>query len=192
MLPNEPPQDASTDRVEAALVERMRAGDRDAAVTYIWARRDEILSIARRTIRPDDHVDRDPEDIFSTMLRRWDRIVGKGLFTAKNSNEATRLLFAMMHRTIANVFRRGKVRRDNAHRSVVDEEVLDRMQDFDRGALRSIVAALKADEYDLLVCKMQGMRSAEIAVRLGITDENVRRRWHDLRHKLLAQLLGSN
>ena len=26
----------------------------------------------------------------------------------------------------------------------------------------------------------------------GITDENVRRRWHDLRHKLLAQLLGSN
>lgn len=185
--PERPGPDSPADTSESELIARMRAGDRDAAVAFLWSRRDEILAMARRNLRPDDHVDRDPEDIFSTLLRRWDHYIHRGLFTAKDSTEAHGLMRTMVRRTLANVFRRGRVRRENAHLSAVDERVLDEIREVDRAALRAVIRDLDAAAYDLLVCKMQGLSSREIAERLGIHEDAVRQRWHSLRKALLTE-----
>jgi len=189
--PVDPDDDDDARDADASLVARMRDGDRDAAVEYLWQRRDLILQFGRKRMRPDDHVDREPEDLFSTLLRRVDLIVKRGRFTAQTSKEADRLVFAVLRRAIANVFRHGRVRRDGQARAAISDTVEDDLVFVDPDRLRAMVAALDADEYALFVGKLRGASSRELAEQLSINEDTVRQRWHALRKRLARDLLGA-
>ncbi|MFO0828845.1 MAG: sigma-70 family RNA polymerase sigma factor [Phycisphaerales bacterium] len=173
---------------DSDLVERMRAGDRDAAVTFLWNRRGEIMALSRKLVRPDDQTDRDPEDLFSTLLRRVDRIVTLGRFQARDSREASTVVFTLLRRAAANVFRHGRVRRQYLARATPESAAPAPSEPIDRERLRAVFAQLDDASFKLLAAKIRGESSAEIAKQLGTTEDAIRQRWSTLRRRLSKEL----
>ena len=130
--------------------------------------------------------------VFSTLLRRVDRIVTRGRFTAQSSKEADNLVFAVLRRAISNVFRNGQVRRKGQSRAAVSDTVEADLEFVDHERLRATVAELEPEEYDLFIGKLQGATSAEIAERLSTTEGAIRQRWRVLRERLTKNLMGGD
>lgn len=173
---------------DETLLSRMRAGDRDAAAEYLLRRREALRRWTDRAAGP-----RGGEDLLSTVLRRFDRLVHAGRFQGRTEADAWRVVVAIGRRTLVNLTQRAALHRKaiealGATRANATSDGDAASASFDAAALHRIVAGLGNEDYLVLVGKLEGRRSHEIAASFGASEEAVRTRWSRLRKMLIEQI----
>jgi DNA-directed RNA polymerase specialized sigma24 family protein len=177
---------------EDDLLRRMREGDRDAAAAFLFRRQAELESWSRRRLRPEDGLSHGTDDLFSTVLRRWDRLVARHGMKATDVEGAQTMLFAIARRAIVNVFRQRATQRRHLPELAREEEAQPLLGDiaaresFER--LRALIGQLEPAAFALLSGKLRGSPTPELARELDCTPEAIRHRWGKLRRELLNEL----
>jgi DNA-directed RNA polymerase specialized sigma24 family protein len=172
---------------DETLLGLMRAGDREAAAAFLLRRR---AALQRWTDRKAGSAG---DDLLSTVLRRFDRLVERGRFQGHTEGDAWRIVVSIGRRSLANIARRAVTHRKavealGATRAMAALPPADPPTPFDSATLRQLVAGLGHEDYLVLVGKLEGRRSREIAAALGGSEEAVRTRWSRLRRMLISQL----
>ncbi len=175
------------DPSDEQLVERMRSGDREAAAVYLLRRKAELARWVARNMRNEGAHSR--EDILSTVMRRFDRLVMRRRFVAGTEEEAKSLLFTMAQRAMISLFRRRRSLAPLDERTLQSRDAVPLPSDeAELARIREMISGLDAPSYELLVLKLSGRDSHGIAQAMGITPEAVRQRWKVLKDRLWGQL----
>jgi DNA-directed RNA polymerase specialized sigma24 family protein len=173
------------------LLSRMRAGERDAAATFIQRYGLRIRRRVRGKLSPTVRRVFDSHDILSTVGRRLDLYVRAGRMAALREDQLWSLVLRMVDHAVID-----KVRLFRHLRSVRDEDgsfacsFLRHLEDFDRrrDARIEVDAALSAlpseADRDVLRLWLAGHTHGEIAARTGSTLGAVRWRWKAITARL--------
>lgn len=181
----------------ADLVQRMRAGDRQAAAEFMI----EYGPLLRRRVRGKLGAAMrrlfDSQEILSTVGRRLDRYVRVGGLEAESPGQLLQLVFRMAEGAVIDkvrVFKRlERVEGEDSHFA---QEFSSRLHDADTdqsdGAVISLDAALRVLTSDIdrqiLTMWLNGTQHNVIAWDLGMTPAAVRQRWKTIRDRLKESL----
>jgi DNA-directed RNA polymerase specialized sigma24 family protein len=185
--------DIQTEPDVQLLVDRMRAGDREAAAEFL----ERFGPRIRRRVRGKlpVHMRRliDSQEILSTLGRRLDRFVASGRVRANTTGELWSLVFRMTDNSLiekARLFRSLETR--EGEDGEFAQRVLGRLREVERGDLDAplieIDAALRSlgpgVERQITTMWLNGHTFAEIGAELGMKEATARKRWESIRHRL--------
>lgn len=178
-----------------ALVERIRAGDRDALAIFLHRYGDRIRARVRLRLSPSVRRLADSQDMLSTVARRLDRFVRDGHIRASGPEELWSLVMTTAHNAIVEKHR--LVRR------------LQRVEGPDAAWARPLISALR-DEDDarsldpligqaldalssetdraILSRWLAGDTLAASGASLGLSPDATRQRWRSMRLTLRETL----
>jgi len=167
----------------AALLARMRTGDRDACGEFMLHYGDLLRLRIRDKLSTNLRLVLDSEDVLSTVTRRLDVIVSGERLRA----ETERQLWALVMQIAKNVVSEN-VKRQNAGRHFIDRLAsLDELEvrgdqdagsDADPGLIKRALHLLPShQDRFVLVRRISGASHDEIAAQLGTTTPAVRMRW---------------
>ena len=175
------------------LLTRMRAGDRDAAATFITSYGSRLRRRVRGKLNPAMRRIFDSQEILSTVGRRLDLYVRDGRLEAANIDQLWALLFRMANNAVvdkARVYRRlretegedgpfaqtllSRLRRAEQHQGAdVEIEIGRAMKLFDDTVDRQILSLWLA-----------GTPHGEIATLVEMPPATVRKRWSKIKGTL--------
>lgn len=181
----------------ADLVQRMRAGDRQAAAEFMI----EYGPLLRRRVRGKLGAAMrrlfDSQEILSTVGRRLDRYVRVGGLEAESPGQLLQLVFRMAEGAVIDkvrVFKRlERVEGEDSHfAQAFSSRLHDADTDQSDGAVISLDAALRVLTSDIdrqiLTMWLNGTQHNVIAWDLGMTPAAVRQRWKTIRDRLKESL----
>ncbi|TVQ59449.1 MAG: sigma-70 family RNA polymerase sigma factor [Phycisphaerales bacterium] len=175
-----------------ALLNRMRAGDRDAAAEFVTRYESRIRRRIRGKLGPAMRRLFDSQDILSTLGRRLDRFVRAERVEARTPDELWSLIMGMANNAVvdkARVYRRlRRVERDDAGFA---DLMLTRLNEGERARrdpeidLEAAFDALKSEvDRQILTMWLTGSRHAHIANSVGLSPDAVRQRWQTIKSHL--------
>lgn len=193
--PDAEPQPAPDDA--AALLRRMRRGDREAAFRFVEQFGDLIRRRVRGKLNSGMRRIFDSQEILSTVGRRLDRYVMEGQLRADSEPQLWSLLFRMIDAALvdkARTYRR--LRRVEDEDSEFASRLLARMQERDRNSndggeieLEAAFRSLRSDvDREVLALWLNDVPHTRIAEEISSTPDAVRQRWRSIRDHLRAQI----
>lgn len=188
--------DASAKGVPALLA-RLRAGDREAAATFIQ----QYGPMVRRRVRGKLGAAMrrlfDSQDILSTVSRRLDRYVHSGRVRAVTEAELWKLVFRMVDAALIDkvrlVKRLQRTERDDSEFAGILLQRLERAEGSDREGMEleldRVFAALP-DPIDrqILSLWLRGHKHTMIAPLVNLSHDATRQRWRAIRLRLAGLL----
>lgn len=179
------------------LLARMRAGDRDAAASFLVNYGDLIRRRVRGKLGASVRRMFDSMDILSTIGRRFDRYVRDGKLQAVDEPQLWALLFRMAEAAVIDKVRIVKrLQIAEGEDGAIARELLQRIEAAenraDEGAeivLEKALAALRTDDdRTVLTLWLADWPLFRIAEAMGITPAAARQRWHSIRILLKQKL----
>jgi RNA polymerase sigma factor (sigma-70 family) len=179
--------------LSSAALERIRAGDRDAAADYGLAMAPLIRRRIRGKLGPRMRRMFDSFDIVSTVLRRLDLFVAAGQVRASSEDEFRALIMAITQNAVIDktrILQRlqtcegedaeiAKLLLARAeHRQQAIEFAIDDSLDF---AVQSLTCEV---DKTILWLWLTGMQLQFVAQVMGLSTENARQRWLRIRARL--------
>lgn len=190
---------APTQLDAAALLARMRAGDREAVSEFITHFGELIKRRVRGKLGKGMRRIFDSQEILSTVSRRLDQYVCKGKLQAQDQPQLWSLLTRMIDAALVD-----KIRVYKRLHAVEQEDsdfarrLLVRMRDGEArspdGAeleLSSAFQCLQSDvDREVLALWLNDVPHTQIAEQLDCTPAAIRQRWQSIRNRLKEQLLS--
>ena len=179
------------------LLSRMRAGDRDAAASFLANYGDLIRRRVRGKLGASVRRMFDSMDILSTIGRRFDRYVRDGKLQAVDEPQLWALLFRMAEAAVIDKVRIVKrLQVAEGEDGAIARELLSRIETAESresdGAeiiLEKALAALRSDDdRTVLTLWLADWPLFRIAEAMGIAPAAARQRWHSIRLLLKAKL----
>lgn len=181
----------------AQLLGRMRAGDRQAAASFLTDYGDLIRRRVRGKLGASVRRMFDSMDILSTVGRRFDRYVRDGKLQAVDEPQLWSLLFRMAEAAVIDKVRVVKrLQLAEGEDGPIARELLARIHAAERGesdgaelVLEKALAALRSeDDRSILTLWLADWPLFRIAEALGTTPAAVRQRWRAIRVLLRERL----
>ena len=182
------------------LFARMRAGDRDAASEFMRLYGDRIRRRVRGKMNTPMRRLFDSQEIMSTIGRRLDRFVHSGTLSARDEAEFWGFVVNLARRAVvdkARLFARlQRVESEDSEFAMILRQRLESSNTTDTEVAEAISHAIRQvshDETDRTILQfwMQGESHTRAANLLGITPEQVRKRWERIRSELRVALNGT-
>ncbi len=171
-----------------ALLERVRAGDEEAARQLYDANIDRLLPLVRRRLSQRLARRVDPEDIVQSVFRTFFHRVKEGQFRIADTDSLTRLLMRItVRKTLHQVAYHLAAKRDprleasSEAGTELDLAQLLTLPPTDEAALifldqfEHFLAALRPEDRRILELRLAGRTNEEVAQQLGTYDRRVRR-----------------
>lgn len=179
---------------EAALVNRIREGDREAAALFVAKYGDLIRRRVRSRLGSSVRRVFDSTDILSTIMRRLDSYVFERRAAVHSSDDLWFLVHQMSKhavidkaRIVQRIHRVESDVADTSHRAAEEPERAD------PGEVERVMATLDESDQHLVRLVLLGSTSEQVAAALEIQAPAVRKRWERIRTRLrpLAAEVGS-
>ena len=172
---------------DGALAGRAAAGDRDAFATLLERHYERIYRIGARVLGNEEEAADLAQDVCVGMIAKLPSYRGESRFTT------------WLYRVVVNAAR-DRLRRDGARRR--NEQAFAEMDSMTRAGqaereneaiwLRQVMGALGADlRATVSLVVEEGLRHAEAAEVLGVSESTVSWRMHEARNRLRALLADS-
>ncbi|CAG1005795.1 hypothetical protein PHYC_03263 [Phycisphaerales bacterium] len=179
---------APGDEAAAALIDRMRRGDREATGTFLSRYGGVVRQRCRKNLRAPLRKLTDTEELWSSVARRLDAVVAAGDLRAVSESQFWKLLKVIIRN--ATVDRARLITR--LHEVPADDqplaEALGRHVMHDREAesrLWHLIESLPDDKNrEITILWLNGHSHAEIGNAVGLAEGAVRFRWHSIRQQL--------
>jgi DNA-directed RNA polymerase specialized sigma24 family protein len=179
------------------LLQRMRAGDRAAAAQFVFCYGSRIRRRIRGKLGPAMRRVFDSQEILSTLGRRLDRVVRCGRVEAASEEELWALVFRIADNAVnekARTFRRlqsaevedGALARERYARQVGRTNSSEHDVAIDIGSAMGCLT--DSVDQQILSHWLAGSRLHAIAMRVGLAEAAVRKRWVKIRLRLQARL----
>lgn len=187
---------ASSQSDLAALLQRMRSGDRVAAALFVTCYGSLIRRRIRGKLRPEMRSVWDSQDILATLGRRLDRLVRLGRIEAASEEELWALAFRTAEQAVqekSRAFRRSRKREllvsriaSKASSSRCQSQLSGNVDGFD---LDHAMRCLR-DDTDRLILSLwvAGTRWSVIAAAVGLTQPATRKRGERIKLQLKERL----
>ena len=172
---------------DGALADRAAAGDRDAFAALLERHYDRIYRVGARVLGNEDDAADLAQDVCIGLAARLPSYRGESRFTT------------WLYRVVVNAAR-DRLRRDSARRrneqAFAEVDTLTRARLAECGDeavwLRQVLGMLGADLRTTVVLVIEeGLRHAEAAEVLGVSESTVSWRMHKARNRLRALVAGS-
>ena len=193
--PDRSPTSSPTDA--AALLARMRHGDRVAATEFVAAFGDQLRRRVRGKLGAGMRRVFDSQDIMSTVSRRLDSYVASGRLNASDPPQLWSLVFKIIDAALVDKVRvYQRLKRVESEDSEFAVTMLTRMKDREQRetegpelALEAAFRCLKSDlDREVLSLWLNDTPHSRIAELVGSTPDAVRQRWQSIRTHLREQL----
>jgi len=183
----------------AALLERVRQGDREASAAFIGRYGSRIRRRVRGKLSPAMRRLFDSQEILATVARRLDMLVANGQIHAVSDGQVWSLVFTIVDHSLvekARVYR--GLRAKEGEDSALAEKILARLKESERvredGPELEIDRALRSlgDRVDrqILSLWLMGRDASSIAVAVDMAPATVRKRWERIRDQLRETYLN--
>lgn len=185
------------DMSPAALLERIRSGDRDAAAEMIERYKPLIRQRCRSRIKPRLRSVTDSEDLWSTVARRFDVMMIRGGLVLDSERAFWVLLGTLIDHAVVD---RARVLKRLERVASEDEPFAVAMRtrlehDTSTAGSELLLEAMnqlpRQSDRDILTLWLFDHSHRQIADALGSTESAVRMRWHEIRGILRQSLDGS-
>lgn len=173
---------------EAQLVDKVRAGDQDAARQIYDRYLERLLALAQRRLSQRFASRVDPEDVLQSVFRSFFLRMRDGQFTVEGEDDLTKVLVQItIHKTLRQIaFHQAERRSTQRECSQGAESREQGLQMPDReptpeeailflDQLEHFLKQLQPQERQIVELRVQGYGTEEIASRLGTYDRKVRR-----------------
>lgn len=170
------------------LVERMRAGDRVAAAEFLVRYESRLRRRIRGKLSQPMRRIFDSLEIMSTLGRRLDRFVGSGRLRAVNEDQFWALLQRMATNAVTDKARR--FRRLEALEGVdgpagrAARAAARPIADHDVDLEQALQGVADPEDRRILGLWLEGHTAPDIAERVGLSHDAVRKRWQRIREEL--------
>jgi RNA polymerase sigma-70 factor (ECF subfamily) len=199
-IPNASPDSPSEipEALDHRLMERLHAGDRDAATEIYVRYADRLLGVAERNTPADLRPRFDPEDVVQSVFRTFFRRAESGAYAVPEGQELWKLFLVI---SLNKIRRLGNFHR-SAKRSVSKTSALHPDSDEDRQDAHDSVRLLELTIEELLAqcpeharqmvrLRIEGCDVAEIAERTSRSKRSVERVLQHFRTLLTGELSGA-
>lgn len=185
---------------EVPLLERMRAGDREAAAEFMAANADLIRRRYRRKLGPGMRRLFDSMELLSTITRRLDRCIRAQSLRAESDVQLWALIYQIADNCLTNrvkIYARLKEIEGGGEDSEIVRLLTDRMRAAESMAtahgpeveLESVFALLDDQtDREILSGWLRGQTHAITADQLSMTEDAVKKRWQRVRQSLRDSL----
>lgn len=181
--------DASPNQVPS---ERARLiSDREAAAKVLLRNRTQLLARIKRRIGPGAWSRLDPDEIFSSGLRRLDLLWVRGVFPVRSDGEFWALVMTVFYNAAIDKAKLWKRFHDDATLEMLATEGqhAPRTDTETVIALHDLVMMLCSDaDRELLLMRLRGQPFAQIASLMGGNAAALRQRWCGIRRSLRSRL----
>lgn len=172
------------------LLQRMRAGDRQAAAEFMERMGSRLRRRLGSKLGPEMRRVLDSADVLSTVVRRLDRFVLSRQLRAASMGELWSFLCVVADRAVSEKGRR--IQSDRAEAPGWTAHVRDQHRAREREArgtpgidLRAALDALPDSvDREILVLWFSGRKLRHISAAVGIAPTGVRKRWQSIRERL--------
>lgn len=178
------------------LMAAMARGDRQAAAEFVVCYGPQIRRRIRGKLRVQMRRLFDSQDILSTLGRRLDVYVQRGQFEARSEGEFWSLVFTIAERSVtekAKIWRSltdndSGMARETQGGGQAERETLSR-EDLDPDSEFSYLLQSVPSDIDRQIARLWALGHSNefIATEVGLSTENVRKRWFRTREKLREQ-----
>jgi RNA polymerase sigma factor (sigma-70 family) len=184
-------------REEAALLCRMRRGDREAVAQFLTCYGPYIRRRVRGKLSPSMRRLFDSQELLSTLGRRLDRYVQSGRFEAMSDPQFWALVLRIVdHAMIDKRRMMRRLARVEGEDSPVAQALLVRLQQAERMPdrtaemeLSEVMQRLKTPvERQIVSLWLSGRSLRVIGDYLGLSPEAMRQRWQTIRNRLRQEL----
>jgi len=176
-----------------ALLERMRAGDREAAAEFILTYESRVRRRIRGKLSSQMRRLFDSQEILSTIGRRLDIYVRDRRLQATEEGQLWSFIFTMANNALiqkARVFQRLKAVEGSDGRFA--QELLARLEQAEQQAATSVELEIDkalqslddAKDREILSMWLQGRNHGQIAEEIGTGQACIRKRWQRIRERL--------
>ncbi len=177
------------------LLERMRAGDREAAAIFLMRYGPLVRRRARGKLGRATRAVFDSQDILSTVGRRLDAYVAAGRLQVEDEAQLWAVVNKMTDGAVTDKNRalrrlRSVERGDAAVAELIEPSLTADDQEAARISLDRIVRQLDDDDRSILSLRVAGNDFRIIGECVGMSEGAVRVRWLRIRHRLAEQLRG--
>lgn len=174
-----------------ATGEPRRTSDRELIADFILANETAVRRRIDRTAGRAPGVD--PDDIFSTTLRRVDGAAARGSFRMRSAPEA----WSFVARVVQRAVQRHRLRAMRlaeavagfaSQRPAVQE---DRVDDGERAELARLMREIeraRPQDAELIQHRLRGHRWREVSDAMGVSEEALRQRWSALMRRLRERM----
>jgi RNA polymerase sigma-70 factor (ECF subfamily) len=170
------------------LLELCRAGDGEAARQLYHCYVDRLVAVARRRLGPPLQSRVDPEDIVQSVFRTFFGRLKAGKFRLEEQDDVCKLLVRItVNKTLRQVAYQKAAKRDPGQEAGQEDpgrerllELMAREPDPEAAAafvdqLQAFLANQLPQDRRVLLLRLQGYGTDEIARQLGVADRTVRR-----------------
>lgn len=178
-----------------ALVERVRAGDREAFAIFLQTYGERIRARVRLRLSPSVRRLADSQDMMSTVARRLDRFVRDGRIRASGADELFSLVLTTAHNAILEKHRLvRRLQRVEGPDAAWARPLISALRDDDAAvALDPLIGdalnALSSDTDRAILSRwLAGDTLASCGAALGLSPEATRQRWRAMRLTLRETL----
>lgn len=179
-----------------ALLDAMRAGDRDAAAEFMRRYGSRIRRRVRGKLGPGMRRLFDSQDILSTVGRRLDEYVGSSRVEASNLSQVMALVLRIANNAVvdkARVVRR--LERVESEDAPFAQQMRQRLEEADRDVpaggeielARAFESAGDPESRHILWLWLRGCDHGAIARELDVSRDVIRKRWQKIRERLRAE-----
>lgn len=171
-----------------ALVDRIRAGDRDALALFLERYGERIRARLRLRLSPSVRRLADSQDMLSTVARRLDRFVKDGRIRASGADELWSLVMTTAHNAILEKHRLvRRLQRVEGPDASWARPLISSLRDEPGAApldplIGQALDALSSDTDRAILSRwLAGHTLASSGASLGLTPEATRQRWRSMR-----------
>ncbi|MDZ4755260.1 MAG: sigma-70 family RNA polymerase sigma factor [Phycisphaerae bacterium] len=186
------------DTDDGRLLMRMRQGDRHALTEFLGRYRDELLGWTEDRLNKQRPGGFEAEDILSTVARRFLGVLGARRFRASNLLEARGFLYAIARNALSKAMRRERAAgtaASDAHQQGSGDSGpghsdadgfagVHGLSSAAESRLLKLVSNLDVESHAIVMGKLDGRSSAQIAASIGCSANAVNHRWMTMRREL--------
>jgi DNA-directed RNA polymerase specialized sigma24 family protein len=182
---------------DAALLDRMRRGDREAVGQFLTCYGPYIRRRVRGKLSPSMRRLFDSQELLSTLGRRLDRFVHAGRLTSVSNAQFWALIFRMLDNAVIDKNRvLGRLNAVEGEDSDIAQTILRRVQKAESVPARGIEVELDEllrllrtpTERQIVSLWLTGHSMRIIAEYVGVSQEAMRQRWVSIRQHLRTSL----
>lgn len=174
-----------------ATGEPRRASDRELIADFILANETAVRRRIDRTAGRAPGVD--PDDVFSTTLRRVDGAAARGSFRMRSAPEA----WSFVARVVQRAVQRHRMRAARlaeavagfaSQRPAVQEDRVDDGLRAELARLMREMERVRPQDAELIQHRLRGHRWREVSDAMGVSEEALRQRWSALVRRLRERM----